>query len=298
VEEEFSSQNKPNRNPFTHIQQEIDDFDKKLESSSIEDLEKELASITKSFLPKDFLDEEVKSLENQELPFNQTMTQKEQTSLIDDFLNTFNKTSEVIEPSNITQDQTEEEAIRLFDEGNVQAAIAIYEQLKFKFPEKSAYYQSQIDIFSMDFANLSISDLPNIVDIDFALADNTPQEELDISNLTKDFLGTPTLEPAEEEVPCGLEKTSYQEEILSFEETTFTENNETSEGLESVLEENSNLELLENNTISGNEVTESQAITYFNNGNIEKAVEIYRQLILQNPEKRAYFASQIEVLES
>ncbi|GAB4127076.1 MAG: hypothetical protein OHK0045_07890 [Raineya sp.] len=284
VKEEFSQQDQPHRNPLVDIQQEMDDFDKKLESSSIEDLEKELASITESYLPKDYLAEETKSQENNDTPAEQTENQKEQNSLIDDFLNNFaSKSSEStssptpLYSSIVPDEQTEEEAIRLFDEGNTQAAIAIYEQLKLKFPEKAAYYQSQIDIFSMDFSSLNTQNTELSEDIGTP-SENPSQENFDTNSLITDLLH---IQPNDEK---STEKLTTQEESLPLQEENVSSSSE-DKTTESTLSFTS-------------EVTEAQAIDYFNNGDVAKAIEIYRQLILQNPEKKAYFASQIEILES
>ena len=247
VEEEFSYQDNPHRNTFANIQQEIDEFEKKMETASIEDLEKELASITESYLPKDYLLEETQN--NNFEPAEQTENQKEQNSLIDDFLNNFNKTVEPI--LELEEDQTEEEAIKLFEQGNTQAAIAIYEQLKLKHLEKAAYYQSQIDIFSMDFGSTN-------------------------------FTTTQELQETEQKAQETTTETTniFSETNLDNIDTNFSNN-------------------LENqSTETSSEITEAQAIEYFNQGNVAKAIEIYRQLMLQNPDKKAYFASQIEILES
>jgi tetratricopeptide (TPR) repeat protein len=181
-------------------------------------------------------------------PAEQTESQKEQNSLIDDFLNNFNKAPETIF---LDEEKTEEEAIRLFEQGNTRAAIAIYEQLKLKHPEKAAYYQSQIDIFSMDFGSTN-------------------------------FTTTQELQETEQKAQETTTETTniFSETNLDNIDTNFSNN-------------------LENqSTETSSEITESQAIAYFNEGNVAKAIEIYRQLMLQNPDKKAYFASQIEILES
>lgn len=46
------------------------------------------------------------------------------------------------------------------------------------------------------------------------------------------------------------------------------------------------------------EVSERMAILLFNQGRTDEAIKVYEQLMLLNPEKKAYFASQIEILKS
>ncbi|MFN3316494.1 MAG: tetratricopeptide repeat protein [Raineya sp.] len=284
VKKEFESQEKQQRNPFADIQQEIDDFDKKMETSTIEDLEKELANITESYLPKDYLAEETKLQESKntsEEAIEQTENQKEQNLLIDDFLNNLNKTSEINDNLHLPENPTEEDALRLFDEGNTQAAIAIYEQLKLKFPEKASYYQSQIDIFSMDFSNLNLSDTEITENVAPNLLQENTSENFNTGSLIDDFLASST--------KSSIEKNELQEEKSENTPEASSINPNT---------DNTHTEHTEITSIYGEEVSESQAIECFNNGDIQKAIEIYRQLILQNPDKKAYFTSQIEILES
>ncbi|MCS6821807.1 MAG: tetratricopeptide repeat protein [Microscillaceae bacterium] len=46
------------------------------------------------------------------------------------------------------------------------------------------------------------------------------------------------------------------------------------------------------------DISEIDAISLFNQGKIDEAIEIYRKLILKYPEKRNYYNSQIEILKS
>jgi tetratricopeptide (TPR) repeat protein len=312
-------ENKPNeelspRNLFNEIKQEIEDFDKKMETSSIEDLEKELATITESYLPKDYLTEETNKAEEGLNP-EKTDVQKEQDFLIDEFLKAdiFKKEkketgetplqknqeeSTLPEKLSITDEQiSEEEAIRYFNEGNTQVAIEIYQQLKEKYPEKASYFQSQIDIFKMDFTNLEIKE----EDID-SITESVEARKVDeiIVETTTEELLKETLEPI-------LPTTSNTpEEVVDNTVQETVEQQKESEQVVSELQPDSSSlvsELTEEKqkteqATSDSEVSEQQALAYFNEGNISKAVEIYKQLMLQNPEKKAYFASQIEILES
>jgi tetratricopeptide (TPR) repeat protein len=312
-------ENKPNeelspRNLFNEIKQEIEDFDKKMETSSIEDLEKELATITESYLPKDYLTEETNKAEEGLNP-EKTDVQKEQDFLIDEFLKAdiFKKEKKetgetplqkkqeentLPEKLSITDEQiSEEEAIRYFNEGNTQAAIEIYQKLKEKYPEKASYFQSQIDIFKMDFTNLEIKE----EDID-SITESVEARKVDeiIVETTTEELLKETLEPI-------LPTTSNTpEEVVDNTVQETVEQQKESEQVVSELQPDSSSlvsELTEEKqkteqATSDLEVSEQQALAYFNEGNISKAVEIYKQLMLQNPEKKAYFASQIEILES
>lgn len=292
VETELNYQEKPHRNLFADIQQEIEEFDKKIENSSIEDLDKELASITESYLPKDYLAEETKKQEeNQETEIiEQTDNQKEQNSLIDDFLSSFNKSTEQVSVSASDED-LEKEALKLFDEGKIQEAIAIYEQLKLKFPEKAAYYQSQIDIFSMDFDNMSSFGMQISESIDSALDDNL---KIDSHKVVEEFLNTSISDTNKQE---DIKVEEPTEEVAPITDISTPDDISLAKSQQDTSEE-SITETIENKPLEGVEVSESQAIAYFNEGNVEKAIEIYRQLMLQNPDKKAYFASQIEILES
>jgi tetratricopeptide (TPR) repeat protein len=312
-------ENKPNeelspRNLFNEIKQEIEDFDKKMETSSIEDLEKELATITESYLPKDYLTEETNKAEEGLNP-EKTDVQKEQDFLIDEFLKAdiFKKEKKetgetplqkkqeentLPEKLSITDEQiSEEEAIRYFNEGNTQATVEIYQKLKEKYPEKASYFQSQIDIFKMDFTNLEIEE----EDID-SITESVEAGKVDeiIVETTTEELLKETLEPI-------LPTTSNTpEEVVDNTVQETVEQQKESEQVVSELQPDSSSlvsELTEEKqkteqATSDSEVSEQQALAYFNEGNISKAVEIYKQLMLQNPEKKAYFASQIEILES
>lgn len=343
MEEQNNQEQEPvHKKLFENIQQEIDAFDKKIENASIEELDKELANITESYLPKDYTTEEANKIVD-ETPVDKTEVQKEQGLLIDEFLKSdlFKKEKkltdeapqdeelpdniedikeevqesvneiqnssilqelpdniegvkeEVQEPvteivekqetvseiqnSSINQEVTEEEAIRLFNDGNTKEAVEVYEKLKEISPDKAGYYQSQIDIFKMDFSAIELKD------------EDTLQDFLETPIIKEEVQDT-KIESVEikEEV---VEKQEVLEKILNYNEEK--EEEKTPEPFEKNTEEKPFEEVKPEN-----EVTEQQALTYFNEGKIPEAVEIYKQLMLQNPDKKAYFASQIEILES
>lgn len=220
----------PLRNTVDKIQKELDEFNKKMEQLSPEELDKELAQITESYITPEYnLDSS--SVENSEQLF--TETQKAHHSIIDKFLKI-----ETAFPSFTEEEITEENAIKRFEQGDVQGAIAIYEKLKMQNPERADYYQTQINIFSMSL-------------------DEIVQGSEDIG----DSLVTETASTLMEDSSHSLEHMLAQEG-------------------------------------SNEEITEEKAITYFNEGDVQKAIEIYRKLMLLFPEKKSYFASQIEILKS
>lgn len=294
------------KNLFDSLQQEIDDFDKKMEVSSIEDLEKELIHITQSYTAKDYLkDQEIQ--EKTDIA-EKTETQKEQNSLIDSFLNegTPFKMQDIAEEIPLTdenqaiseiseepastveqqieaselkkmpleQEISEEMAIEAFDAGDTDKAIEIYKYLKVRYPTQVDYFQSQIDIFEMDLNTIS---LPSST----VLKKDSPREEIlpdnDPDTLQKAKTTQQVIEkPAEKEVADMVEISQAEPLIQPISENTETDTPAQDE----------------------DKFTESQALAFFSEGETEKAVEIYRQLMLQFPEKKAYFASQIEILES
>ncbi len=61
----------------------------------------------------------------------------------------------------------------------------------------------------------------------------------------------------------------------------------------------SNTDLSQNSSIENTKlISENLALIYARQGNISKAISIYEELILKNPLKKAYFASQIEKLKN
>lgn len=65
------------------------------------------------------------------------------------------------------------------------------------------------------------------------------------------------------------------------------------------LSEEKNIEQLAQQSVHGNEAdTEAMADVWLKQGNIPKAIEIYKKLSLQNPLKSAYFAAKIEFLKN
>jgi len=311
--EEYNNQEQEpvHKKLFEDIQQEIEAFDKKIENASIEELDKELANITESYLPKDYMTEEANKA-TEETATDKTDTQKEQDFLIDEFLKSDifkkdKKTAEEtpqeeidkIEEETLEENQeikeniekqevmdtvqstatihevTEEEALRLFNEGNTKEAIEVYEKLKDISPEKASYYQSQIDIFKMDFSTIELKEEDTLLQ-DFL---ETPIKQEETKSLENEKINV--------EVKEEVVEKAWDVEVKKVEEEKLTE------PFEKIAEEKTPEEVK-----TGDEVTEQQALAYFNEGKISEAVEIYKQLMLQNPDKKAYFASQIEILES
>lgn len=108
------------------------------------------------------------------------------------------------------------------------------------------------------------------------------------------------------------EKPDIIQEIDSYSEPNISSNPTKEELVERFLQiENPKVNNLDNEKVSAsvNEVvkksvedkfeivTETMAKVYLKQGNNDKAIKIYKQLILANPEKSIYFASQIKKIE-
>jgi len=149
------------RNVLDDIQKEVSAFDEKLANASEEELDQELEKITTSYTqPKDYFS----SFETKEDIFNMDTSPAEESS----------KPATVETSTDFTQEfsafpqqdeLSESYALALYSEGKIREAVKVYEALKKKYPERVAYYQSQIDILMEDLGG------------SFAVAKETPTSE-------------------------------------------------------------------------------------------------------------------------
>jgi tetratricopeptide (TPR) repeat protein len=149
------------RNVLDDIQKEVSAFDEKLANASEEELDQELEKITTSYTqPKDYFS----SFETKEDIFNIDTSPAEGSS----------KSATVETSTDFTQESSafpqqdelsESYALALYSEGKIREAVRVYEALKKKYPERVAYYQSQIDILMEDLGG------------SFAVAKETPTSE-------------------------------------------------------------------------------------------------------------------------
>lgn len=139
---------------------------------------------------------------------------------------------------------------------------------------------------------------------------NSSMKNIDIINLKIEELKK--LYSLDSNKRSSIEKHDIIKEIDSYTEPDISENPTKEELVERFLQiENPKVNSLdtEKESVSVNEVvkksiedefdivTETMANVYLKQGHKDKAIKIYRQLILANPEKSIYFATQIKKIE-
>ena len=195
-------------------------------------------------------------------------------------------------------------AMDLFNEGRTDEAIAMYKQLIEKYPEKKGYYEGQLAIIAED------TDLSSFTDEESATSSPIIQE----TNQEED-------QPAPEEEIKPSENLEVSESVQD--ESTSSTVEETTDFFQSIdteayLEPEVDTKALEEEVVyeqkpiddiqpeatskvpenKDSNVSESAAIFLFNQGRNEEAIDIYRQLMDQQPERRDYFLAQISILQN
>ncbi|MGD1842099.1 MAG: tetratricopeptide repeat protein [Thermonemataceae bacterium] len=354
---------------LSNVKQEMEEFDKKMESATTEELDKELASITESYIqPKEYTVEDT----TEEEAIEKSEAQKEQNALIDQFLeedikfepvsneeeelpvedneseqetqqevvseeieesssNFFDETlhqlteeedtsspivEEETEEASITEieetptveeevftstpipteseeektpiEVTETDAIILFNEGKLQEALDVYKKLIAHYPDKTSYYTTQMEIMGLDVQQEDIqqADLQQ---------EDTPKEA--VVEEPEDTILEKQEEPEEVVETIGFTPDLEMPEV-NQEESTEEETVADVEFNPAQLVEVTDKKKKQAVPQSAEEYTELDAMSMFNEGRTEEAIEIYHKLMLQHPEKKAYFEAQINILES
>ncbi|GIV39749.1 MAG: hypothetical protein KatS3mg033_1549 [Thermonema sp.] len=221
------------RNVLDDIQKEVSAFDEKLASASEEELDQELEKITTSYTqPKDYFSslEEEDTAAGEQIA-SKPLEQKEENK-------TASPAPEIPPPDELSESY----AITLYSAGKVREAVAVYEALKKKYPEREAYYQSQIDILKEDLGDNDVV-TPDVENTTPPAGEDTTQET------------QPPTTPKPKSLVDAL-----QEAPQTF-------------------------------------YTELDAIRLRDEGKDEEAIKIYERLILQHPEKKAYFEKQIQIIK-
>lgn len=229
------------RNVLEDIRKEVNDFDEKLASASEEELDQELEKITTSYTqPKDYFS----SLESDEEVSSADTTTGSDEKLPESENEEFNS----LPPQ---EELNETYAITLYSAGKIHEAIKVYEALKEKYPDREAYYQSQIDILKEDL------DIPASANEDTSSAVDVPAGDAENQQETEQTEKKP--EPSATAKPKSLVD-ALQEAPKTF-------------------------------------YTELDAIRLRDEGKDDEAIQIYERLILQHPEKKAYFEKQIQIIK-
>ena len=219
-------------------------------------------------------------------------------------------------------------AMDLFNEGRTKEAITMYKQLIERHPEKKAYYEGQLEIISdgvdLDFfeeeSDTSVSETPEN-SVQSPIVEDHQQEEgsskvdvieeLDkVDDNSKEETIAEIIKPIEEE-PEKIITEDKQDQKSDIAENTpdFFQSIDTEAYLEP---ENIQPEVFEQKPIvdeptgqteevatnRGDAASESAAIFLFNQGRNEEAIEIYRRLMDQQPERSDYFLAQISILQN
>ena len=211
-------------------------------------------------------------------------------------------------------------AMDLFNEGRTDEAIAMYKQLIAKYPEKKGYYEGQLAIIADD-TDLSSMTTDDSVDSSSKVEETNEVEDESkpaevVSNLvTKDREEEEKLDAIEPSIDLEV-KTPIKEESKTSETTDTTDffqsidteaylEPETSKEVEQEVFEQKpildDVQFEKANEVPENKeskVSESAAIFLFNQGRNEEAIDIYRQLMDQQPEREDYFLAQISILQN
>ncbi|OJJ23850.1 hypothetical protein BKI52_05735 [marine bacterium AO1-C] len=204
-------------------------------------------------------------------------------------------------------------AMDLFNEGRTDEAITMYKQLIAKYPEKKGYYEGQLAIIAedTDLSSLTteesetssklVEEVEN--DVNTSKQDDFSSISIEADKTEDRFTSDEVIKPIEEE-----SKKSEEKETTDFFQSIDTEaylEPETSKEVPQDILDNTladqtssqenKQEILENKESN---VSESAAIFLFNQGRNEEAIDIYRQLMDKQPERRDYFLAQISILQN
>ncbi len=199
--------------------------------------------------------------------------------------------------SDDTEQVTEIQAITFYASGKNKEAVEIYKKLLKINPDKKDYYESQIEILS-DFSDDTRIETPSSLetrqeigitetrDLNSVSFDTTPVEVVREKEVVPEIFGD------RKEVQREVEEVKIPE--IKILEKDLEKNTEklkevvVPKNIEKTTPDDSNTQILR----------EDVALKLLDEGRMEEAIEVYKKLILQNPEKKAYFVTQIEILEN
>ena len=208
--------------------------------------------------------------------------------------------------SNENEQVTEIQAITLYASGKNREAVEIYKKLLKINPDKKDYYESQIEILS-DFSDDTRIETPSTEtrqeigitetrDLNNASFDTTPAEV--VREIEKEVV--PEIFGDRKEVQKEIEEVKIPE-ISKLEIPEIKISEKVLENIEEKKTVIASPQIAEKpiSDVSNPQILhEDVALKLLDEGKMEEAVEVYKKLILQNPEKKAYFVTQIEILEN
>ncbi|TAF67292.1 MAG: hypothetical protein EAZ55_02940 [Cytophagales bacterium] len=189
---------------------------------------------------------------------------------------------------------TESQALKFINENEWQAALDVYQKLKKLSPEKADYYENQINILEETLNQHNIQKITEeTTEENISFFDTILEEQETTQDATtytpENFIQTTTTTDIQEEYETESSNTIVLKEGFLMEQDA------------AEAAEDKSLKSEANNPIELSQVdnpNEALAMQYFNAGDTAKAMELYKKLILFNPEKETYYLRQIEILSS
>lgn len=240
--------------------------------------------------------------------------------------------------SSINQGElTEGLAMDLFNDGKVNEAVYVYEELIKANPDRKDYFIGQVrvltddDNYDFDISSLPVPE-PVIENIQPEVEESTQDEEIQVvsfseienpeteSSVIEDIENTQENQEIENSFVAEDNETAINEEENEISTFDTKENDDTVEDtsespetdnvtdnkqeiIEEIVPETGFEEeiiakpIQENINIYDDSVTETLALSYYQKGEIEQAVEIYQKLLIKYPDRENYYSNRIQELQ-
>ncbi len=200
----------------------------------------------------------------------------------------------------------EGKAMGLYYDGQIEEAKAMYQRLIELYPDKSAYYQEQLNTLIGPDTNTPEDTSQNQSFFEGIQEPESTSEDNSSATGSNDDANLPETNQWESPQENGQSPEVENQHTDSFfdqigqeeqsPQTEFEPTDASSNGLEGQngVQTEESYEL---DTEDSDYLNENQAILLFNQGNNEEAIQIYENLIQKNPQKASYYRRQISVLQ-